>query len=452
MKKEGQAGEERQEASAAAQQQTQPPSEKAQSMEEEVTKELGGVENGVKKLKKKTMPGPHRPTTKWEGAVKTERLAILQQLLVLLATSRPVILARDFNCIVVAVGRSRGADSKPATMYRFLMETVKDGKLHNIFSTPADRAQLRFTNVKQVFFSDHCLLLTDCHLQGDQQAAKVIASWVRSTLGSVLHSNQTCAVLDRKISETLTLLRDIIVYVQDRGVDSRLISLDQEKAFDRISHANMKDVNLRGVTIPGCGGLQVKTSLYMDDVTISGLDSWTDYLKVLGILFGGAGMCAKIWEKHVTKVRQKLGRLPFHFRIDFTLLPWNVPSGWTAPNHLSLVEKFVKKNTFDHNAIRQWSGHSVLEILSEKGRDSVLYVLFPGTHTETNISCTWRTINLVKDAPWSARNLLVFQLKELTVAERFVTMLGDIISEPSDEAMLFYSAWNLYCPVRYGQV
>eukprot|EP00061_Rhincodon_typus_P001662 g15398.t1 len=48
---------------------------------------------------------------------------------------------------------------------------------------------------------------------------------------------------------------------------------------------------------------------------------------------------------------------------------------------------------------------------------SVFYGLFPGMHTETNIDCTWRTINSVKDLLWSARNVLVFQSKELTLAE-----------------------------------
>eukprot|EP00061_Rhincodon_typus_P007100 g28436.t1 len=37
----------------------------------------------------------------------------------------------------------------------------------------------------------------------------------------------------------------------------------------------------------------------------------------------------------------------------------------------------------------------------------------------------------------------------LATSLRFVTMLGDIISGATDEAMLFYSTWNLYCPVRY---
>eukprot|EP00061_Rhincodon_typus_P002057 g16499.t1 len=96
-----------------------------------------------------------------------------------------------------------------------------------------------------------------------------------------------------------------------------------------------KDVSLREVTIPGSGGLQVKASLCMDDVAVSYSDpqsvstllsiceqfelasgakvnrgeseamffgNWaarsfipftvrTDYLKVLGIWFRGAGAC-----------------------------------------------------------------------------------------------------------------------------------------------------------------
>eukprot|EP00061_Rhincodon_typus_P014673 g41850.t1 len=43
--------------------------------------------------------------------------------------------------------------------------------------------------------------------------------------------------------------------------------------------------------------------------------------------------------------------------------------------------------------------------------------LFPGTPTKTNISCTWRSINSVKDSLWSAQILVVFQNKELTLTE-----------------------------------
>eukprot|EP00061_Rhincodon_typus_P007763 g29773.t1 len=54
--------------------------------------------------------------------------------------------------------------------------------------------------------------------------------------------------------------------------------------------------------------------------------------------------------------------------------------------------------------------------MSATTQDSVLYGLFPGMHTETNIDCIWRTINSVKVVLWSARHLLV-QSKELTPTE-----------------------------------
>jgi len=73
--------------------------------------------------------------------------------------------------------------------------------------------------------------------------AEVIANRVKSALESVIHPDQTCAVPGRKISDSLALLRDTIAYVQDRQVDTCPISLDQEKAFDRISHTYMMEVS-----------------------------------------------------------------------------------------------------------------------------------------------------------------------------------------------------------------
>eukprot|EP00061_Rhincodon_typus_P011065 g35817.t1 len=134
------------------------------------------------------------------------------------------------------------------------------------------------------------------------------------------------------------------------GVDSCLISLDREKAFDRILHTYMrdalsnlgfgdepfaefigKDASLRGVTIPGSRGLQVKAFLYVDDVAVSCSDLLSprrhvsicdqfelasgakvnrgkNSLRVLGIWFRGAGAWTKTWEERVIKVRQKLGK------------------------------------------------------------------------------------------------------------------------------------------------
>eukprot|EP00061_Rhincodon_typus_P013879 g40518.t1 len=130
--------------------------------------------------------------------VKSKRLTVLQHRPLLLATSRPVILAGDFNCIIDAVGGNGGADSKLDAMSRFLMETIKVAKLHDVFSTPADGAHHRYTwswpdgsirsridflfvsctfsvrctDIKLVFFFDCCLLLANCHLQANQRASK----------------------------------------------------------------------------------------------------------------------------------------------------------------------------------------------------------------------------------------------------------------------------------------
>eukprot|EP00061_Rhincodon_typus_P007634 g29520.t1 len=45
----------------------------------------------------------------------------------------------------------------------------------------------------------------------------------------------------RTFSENLVLLGDTITNVQDKGLDTCLISLDQEKAFDRILHTSIWD-------------------------------------------------------------------------------------------------------------------------------------------------------------------------------------------------------------------
>eukprot|EP00061_Rhincodon_typus_P017387 g46063.t1 len=82
---------------------------------------------------------------------------------------------------------------------------------------------------------------------------EVTDNWMRSAPGSGIHPDQTCAIQGRKIAESLTLLRDMIACVQDRRLFAESIR---------------KDASLRGVTIPGKGGLLVKASLYMDDITI----------------------------------------------------------------------------------------------------------------------------------------------------------------------------------------
>ena len=52
--------------------------------------------------------------------------------------------------------------------------------------------------------------------------SKVITSRLANVIEFIVHSDQTCSVPGRSIFSNITLLRDI------------LVSLDQEKAFDRV--------------------------------------------------------------------------------------------------------------------------------------------------------------------------------------------------------------------------
>eukprot|EP00061_Rhincodon_typus_P013510 g39919.t1 len=267
---------------------------------------------------------------------ESEQLSILRQLPLLLSTSRLVILSRDFNCIIKADGRSGRADSELDAKSRFLMETVKVDKLHNVFSIPANRVQRRYTwsqpdrsihsridflfafhmfmvrstNVKPVFFSDHCLLLSDCHLQDD---------------------------LFKSVCDL----------------------------FELASGAKVKRGESKTVFL-GTG--------LTDPLSPSPLGRLPEDA---GNMVWRAGECAKSCEERVVKVKQE-------------------PLFWEHHSFSIAGKKLA---------------------ISSMKQDSVLYGLCPGTHTKIIIDSTWMTINSVKDALWSAQNLLVFQNKELTLTE-----------------------------------
>eukprot|EP00061_Rhincodon_typus_P006546 g27297.t1 len=47
-------------------------------------------------------------------------------------------------------------------------------------------------------------------------------------------------------------------------------------------------------------------------------------------------------------------------------LPQNAPRNWTVPYHLSIVEKFVRKSTFEQKSVRKCSACSILKTLWRK--------------------------------------------------------------------------------------
>ena len=52
----------------------------------------------------------------------------------------------------------------------------------------------------------------------------------------IIHVDQTYCVPSRLISDNVSLIRDILDLSGSLGCDLGLISIDQEKAFDRVEH------------------------------------------------------------------------------------------------------------------------------------------------------------------------------------------------------------------------
>ena len=55
-------------------------------------------------------------------------------------------------------------------------------------------------------------------------------------LPEIISTDQTCGIPGRSITSNLALFRDFIAYYQSNNLHGYIISLDQEKAFDRVNH------------------------------------------------------------------------------------------------------------------------------------------------------------------------------------------------------------------------
>lgn len=67
--------------------------------------------------------------------------------------------------------------------------------------------------------------------------SKVLANRLVSVIDQVVHPDQTYCVPGRSIFDNVALIRDIFDVSKVLNIDTGLISLDQEKAFDRVEHS-----------------------------------------------------------------------------------------------------------------------------------------------------------------------------------------------------------------------
>ena len=65
-------------------------------------------------------------------------------------------------------------------------------------------------------------------------ATRAMSGRLLAVIGTVVGSDQTCGVPGRTISENLSFICDLIDYVEHEDLPVAFLSLDQEKAFDRV--------------------------------------------------------------------------------------------------------------------------------------------------------------------------------------------------------------------------
>lgn len=64
-----------------------------------------------------------------------------------------------------------------------------------------------------------------------------MANRFKTVLPNIISVDQTCCIMGRDISNNVANVRDIIELIERDNLEGYIIKIDQEKAFDRVSHA-----------------------------------------------------------------------------------------------------------------------------------------------------------------------------------------------------------------------
>ena len=66
---------------------------------------------------------------------------------------------------------------------------------------------------------------------------RALANRLKHTLPLLIHTDQTACIPGRTINDNIRLIQDTVTYAIETDTPLALISIDQLKAFDRLSHA-----------------------------------------------------------------------------------------------------------------------------------------------------------------------------------------------------------------------
>ncbi len=141
-------------------------------------------------------------------------------------------------------GKAPGIDGIPVEFYKSLwavlgddvLEMLNDSLTRGLLPMSCRRAVITLLpkkgdlgNIKN--WRPVSLLCSDFKI-----LSKALAIRLKEAIGWVIHVDQTYCVPNRSIFDNIYLIRDILDISRSLGLNVGLISLDQEKAFDRVEH------------------------------------------------------------------------------------------------------------------------------------------------------------------------------------------------------------------------
>ena len=69
--------------------------------------------------------------------------------------------------------------------------------------------------------------------------SKILANRLKSILDTIIHTDQSGFMVGRSIAQNLKKICDTITYTQNHKIDALILSLDFEKAFDRLEYSSL---------------------------------------------------------------------------------------------------------------------------------------------------------------------------------------------------------------------
>ena len=139
----------------------------------------------------------------------------------------------------MARGKSPGSDGLPMEFYLTFWDIIGTD-LTTVLNDSLDRALSQRTALISLIFKkgdrlEHKNWRPISLLNVDYKiCTRTVAGRLLNVLHHVILPNQTCGVRGRFIGENVTLLRDVVDFASETGRPVAILSLDQEKAFDRV--------------------------------------------------------------------------------------------------------------------------------------------------------------------------------------------------------------------------